>query len=321
MPLRPWFRVWRYNKPERVSAGERTLAQELYFKQALSHRILTHEEELALGRKAIQGDARAQEQLVLNNLKLVIPVAHYYASRFGVPLLDLIQEGNEGLMEAAKRYDPRKKLRFSTYAPWWIRHHITRALANDKRVRVPPYMVQQINRLQKVEERLLIYGIEPTHAAIARKTGLPESKVSQILGFEGKFESLSAPRYGEDYERGYEGKRVEDFVPSREPSAEDELAAKRLKSQIAALLPRLSRDHEAVIRARYLIPYPRSKEGTLEHAVNLLIHETEEDKATYQDIGTRVGPFLTSERELTRERIRQIIKEGIVKMRKFSKAA
>jgi len=315
----PWRKAWAYRTSAQALFEHEapTLARKLYFEQGLSHRLLTPEEERKLGRKALKGDKEAQHELVVHNLKLVVPIARHYVYT-GVPPLDLLQEGNIGLMEAAKRFDPRKGFRFSTYATWWVRHHISRAVVDRLRreVRIPLHTEQALNELHDAREYLLKKGVEPTVPALAERMEKEPDKVRQLISFETRFESLSGSAYGEDYESGYAGKKVEDMLPSREASPEEELLAERTKWRVRRLIPMLPRDHEAVIRARYLIPYRRSVEGTLEHAVNLLIHENETGKPTHREIGERIGPFLSGGRQLVRERIRQIEEEALEKMRK-----
>jgi len=315
--LRGWSRGWGYRTGERWLAPEDvSRAQKTYFREALSHRLLSPDEEKTLGRRALKGDEQAQHTLVTHNLKLVVPIARRYAV-LGVRLMDLLQEGNIGLMEAAKRYDPRRGTRFSTYATWWVRHHIKRALVDrlQRQIRLPTHTVEALNKVNTASERLLRKGIQPTVASVAKKLNWKRAKVNELMKLALRASSFNEPRYGEGYESGYAGKNLEEFIPSRAASPEEELLTEKTKWQVRRLLPRLPRDHEAVIRARYLIPYRRSNEGTLEHAVNLLIRESEKEP-THREIGERVGPFLSGGRQLTRERIRQLEEEALDKMRK-----
>lgn len=169
-------------------------ALKIYLKDIKNIPLLSAEEELDLARRCRKGDGAARRKLIRSNLRLVINIAKRY-SRFGVPLLDLIEEGNLGLMKAVSKFDPRKGYRFSTYGAWWIKQHVTRALADQgKSVRIPVYMVETLSRFRKVRDRLQ-HRLKRTPQAseIAKAMKLPTSKVKEMMEMNQGITSLDAP--------------------------------------------------------------------------------------------------------------------------------
>ncbi|MBU1061880.1 MAG: sigma-70 family RNA polymerase sigma factor [Candidatus Omnitrophica bacterium] len=166
----------------------------LYLKAIKDIPLLTPEEEKTFSRKSRKGNARARRKMIQSNLRLVINIAKRY-SKLGVPMMDLIEEGNLGLIKAVKKYNPYKGYRFSTYAAWWIKQYVTRAIANQgKTIRVPVYMTEIINRWKRITEQLTQkYGRKPKMKEVAKKMRLPIKKVRQINEVATKVSSLDAP--------------------------------------------------------------------------------------------------------------------------------
>ena len=174
-------------------------ALKLYIKDIREIPLLTAEQELKIARRIKRGDAKARFIMIRSNLRLVINIAKQYAN-FGVPLLDLIEEGNLGLMKAVTKFNPKLGYRFSTYATWWIRQHVTRALADlGKTVRIPVYMVETLSRFKKVRERLTHrYHRKPKIAELARAMRMPVAKIHDLMQYEQTTTSLDQPVGEED---------------------------------------------------------------------------------------------------------------------------
>jgi RNA polymerase primary sigma factor len=166
----------------------------LYLRAIKDIPLLTPEEERFLARKIRRGDTKARRKMIQSNLRLVINIAKRY-SKLGVPMMDLIEEGNLGLIKAVKKYNPNKGYRFSTYAAWWIKQYITRAIANQgKTIRIPVYMTEIINRWKRITEQLSQkYGRKPKTKEVAKKMKLPMRKVREISEIATKISSLDAP--------------------------------------------------------------------------------------------------------------------------------
>lgn len=166
----------------------------LYLRAIKDIPLLTAEEEKKYSRKARRGDARSRRKMIQSNLRLVINIAKRYA-KLGVPMMDLIEEGNLGLIKAVKKYNPNKGYRFSTYAAWWIKQYITRAIANQgKTIRIPVYMTEIINRWKRSTEQLTQkYGRKPKSKEVAKKMKLSIRKVREISEIATKISSLDAP--------------------------------------------------------------------------------------------------------------------------------
>ena len=169
-------------------------ALKLYIKDIRHIPLLTAEEELKIAKRIKRGDAQARRKMIRSNLRLVINIAKQY-SNFGVPLLDLIEEGNLGLMKAVSKFNPKLGYRFSTYAAWWIKQHVTRALADQgKTVRIPVYMVETLSRFRKVSERLTHrHRRKPKIAELAKAMKLPTSKIKELMQMDQGTTSLDQP--------------------------------------------------------------------------------------------------------------------------------
>lgn len=165
-----------------------------YLKEIKNIPLLKPEEEIELAKKVKKGDRRAKEKMIRSNLRLVISIAKRY-SYLGVPILDLIEEGNLGLMKAVEKYNPKRGYRFSTYAAWWIKQYITRAIANQgKTIRIPVYMVEMIMKFKKVSDQLFNkLKRRPRISEIAKKMKASIKKVSQLNRIMTKITSLNAP--------------------------------------------------------------------------------------------------------------------------------
>jgi len=166
----------------------------LYLRAIKDISLLTPEQEKSLSRKIRKGNTSARKKMIQSNLRLVINIAKRY-SRLGVPMMDLIEEGNLGLIKAVKKYNPNKGYRFSTYAAWWIKQYITRAIANQgKTIRIPVYMTEIINRWKRVTEQLTQrFGRKPKIKEVAKKMKIPMRKVREISEIAAKVSSLDAP--------------------------------------------------------------------------------------------------------------------------------
>ena len=218
-----------------------------YLKEIGAVPLLSAEEEAALASAAREGDAGARRRLCEANLRLVVSVAKRYAGR-GLPFLDLIQEGNLGLMKAAEKFEPERGFKFSTYATWWIRQSITRAIADQGRtIRIPVHLVESINRVKKTASDLLHQnGREPTPAEIAVRLDMEPERVSQLLQLSQEPVSLEAP-VGEE-----EDARVEDFV--RDDTAgvpADEAGRQMLHRELTSVLSSLTDREQRVLSLRF----------------------------------------------------------------------
>ena len=251
----------------------------MYLKEIGKVPLLSAEEEVELAKRMEQGDEYAKQKLCEANLRLVVSIAKKYVGR-GMLFLDLIQEGNLGLIKAVDKFDYTKGYKFSTYATWWIRQAITRSIADQARtIRIPVHMVETINKLIRVSRQLLQeYGREPTNAELAMEMGISEEKVIEIKKYSMDPVSLETP-VGEE-----EDSLLRDFIPdehsSPEEEAEENACREKLLEAIDSLPPR-TRD---VLKLRFGLD-PEGKPRTLE------------------EVGQIFG--------VTRERIRQIEAKGI----------
>ena len=251
-------------------------------RQQLGLAIDDPEQRAALIRTKADGQA-AEEHLIKANSRLVLSVARKYVRR-GVPLIDLIQEGNLGLMRAVKKFDYRRGYKFSTYATWWIRQAVSRAVADQGRtIRVPVHMHEQINRLARTRQQLIqALGREPTNDEIAKALDVPLSKVEQILRASQRPMSLDTP-VGED-EDSYLG----DFIGNTDADSVDATTEQHLRREaVAETLHTLSPREEGILRLRFGL--------------------TDGHSYTLTEIGEKYG--------LTRERIRQIEADALNKLR------
>ena len=259
----------------------------MYLKDIGKVPLLSGEEEARLAQLMQEGDEDAKQKLSEANLRLVVSIAKRYVGR-GMQFLDLIQEGNLGLMKAVDKFDYTKVFKFSTYATWWIRQAITRAIADQARtIRIPVHMVETINRQVRVSRSLLQQlGREPTPEEIANEMGVPEEKVIEIQKIAQDPVSLETP-IGEE-----EDSHLVDFIEDDKTVAPSDVAAYAvLKEQMLSVLHKLTPREEMVLRLRYGIDDGRPR--------------------TLEEVG--------KEFNVTRERIRQIEAKALRKLRHPSK--
>ncbi len=260
----------------------------VYLKEIGRVPLLSAEEEVELAIKMSQGDVEAKKRLSEANLRLVVSIAKRYVGR-GMQFLDLIQEGNLGLIKAVEKFDHTKGFKFSTYATWWIRQAITRAIADQARtIRIPVHMVETINKVKKVNSQLLHEnGHEPTNEQIAEKLEMPVEKVREIMRVAQEPVSLETP-IGEE-----EDSHLGDFIPDEDAPAPSDVASHTmLKEQLAEVLSTLTPREEKVLRLRFGLEDGRSR--------------------TLEEVG--------KEFNVTRERIRQIEAKALRKLRHPSRS-
>lgn len=271
--------------PEGVSIDDPV---RMYLKEIGRVPLLTTQEEIELAKKMEKGDEEAKRCLVEANLRLVVSIAKKYVGR-GMLFLDLIQEGNLGLIKAVEKFDYRKGYKFSTYATWWIRQAITRAIADQARtIRIPVHMVETINRLVRVSRQLLQQlGREPTPEEIGKEMKLPEEKVREIMKIAQEPISLETP-IGEE-EDSYLGDFVEDHEAQAPP---EEATFALLREQLSEVLNTLTEREKRVLRLRFGLDDGRAR--------------------TLEEVGQKFG--------VTRERIRQIEAKTLRKLRHPSRS-
>jgi len=231
----------------------------MYLKDIGKVPLLSAEEEVDLAKKVIEGDLYAKARLCEANLRLVVSIAKRYSGRNGMQFLDLIQEGNIGLLKAVEKFDHTKGFRFSTYATWWIRQSITRAMADQARtIRIPVHMVETINKLSKVKNKLSqTLGREPTMQEVAQEMGLSEARVNEIQTIAQDPISLETP-LGED-----EDSKYGDFIEDQSTvSPMDSATRTMLKGQLLAVIDTLTPREQKVVRLRYGLDdgYPKTLE-------------------------------------------------------------
>ena len=259
----------------------------MYLKEIGRIPLLTREQEIDLAQRTEAGDAKAKEKLTASNLRLVVSIAKKYIGR-GMTFLDLIQEGNKGLIRAVEKYDWTKGFKFSTYATWWIRQAITRAIADQARtIRIPVHMVETINKLMRTSRKLMQdLGREPTPEEIAGAMEMEPDRVREILKISQKTTSLETPIGDED--DSYLG----DFIADDAQPAPDELTSQRmLKENVDEVLNALSDREARVLKMRFGLSGGR--------------------QMTLEEVGQKFG--------VTRERIRQIEAKALRKLRHPSK--
>jgi len=260
----------------------------MYLKEIGKVPLLSAAEEIEIAKRMADGDQDAKKQLAEANLRLVVSVAKRYVGR-GMLFLDLIQEGNLGLIKAVEKFDYRKGYKFSTYATWWIRQAITRAIADQARtIRIPVHMVETINKLIRVNRQLLQeYGREPRPDEIAREMGISEEKVREIIKVAQEPVSLETP-IGEE-----EDSHLGDFIPDDDAPAPAEVAAfTLLKEQLMEVLDTLTPREEKVLRLRFGLDDGKAR--------------------TLEEVGREFN--------VTRERIRQIEAKALRKLRHPSRS-
>ncbi|SHE29926.1 RNA polymerase, sigma 70 subunit, RpoD [Caldanaerobius fijiensis DSM 17918] len=260
----------------------------MYLKEIGKIPLLTPEEEIELAKRIEKGDEEAKKRLTEANLRLVVSIAKKYVGR-GMLFLDLIQEGNLGLLKAVEKFDYRKGYKFSTYATWWIRQAITRAIADQARtIRIPVHMVETINKLIRVSRQLLQQlGREPSAEEIAKEMDMSVDKVREIMKIAQEPVSLETP-IGEE-----EDSHLGDFIPDDDIPAPAEAAAfTLLKEQLMEVLDTLTPREEKVLRLRFGLDDGRAR--------------------TLEEVG--------KEFNVTRERIRQIEAKALRKLRHPSRS-
>lgn len=273
-------------KPANDSFGEDPV--HIYLKEIGKVPLLTQEEEAMLSIQVKEGNAEAAKKLAEANLRLVVSIAKRYVGR-GMLLLDLIQEGNLGLMKAVEKFDPEKGYRFSTYATWWIRQSITRAIADQGRtIRIPVHMVEIVNRIRKISRRLVQeLEREPSAAELAEAMNVSEAQVVELLQIMREPVSLEAP-VGEEEDSNL-GDLMRDLVF---PPPSEEAAFRVLQEQLLEVLGTLTERERKVLELRFGL-----KDG---------------DVHTLEEVG--------EEFNVTRERIRQIEAKALRKLRHPSRS-
>ena len=275
---------------------DNTIAKELtindpvrmYLKEIGKISLLSLDEETELSKRIAEGDETAKNRLAESNLRLVVSIAKRYVGR-GMLFLDLIQEGNIGLMKAVEKFDAEKGYKFSTYATWWIRQAITRAIADQARtIRVPVHMVETINKLSRYQRQLTLeLNREPTDEELAKKMGMSPDKVREVIKIAQDPVSLDTP-IGEE-----EDSHLGDFVPDESNmSPEDFTIHEMLKEEIGDVLLTLTEREEQVLRLRFGLDDGSPK--------------------TLEEVGQMFG--------VTRERIRQIEAKALRKLRHPSRS-
>ena len=260
----------------------------MYFKEIGKVPLLSAEEERDLAIRIEQGDEEAKKKLCESNLRLVVSIARRYLNR-GLSFLDLIQEGNLGLIKAVEKFDYTKGYKFSTYATWWIRQAITRSIADQARtIRIPVHMVETINKLIRISRQLLQeYGREPTSEEIAKEMGISVEKVREIKKISQDPVSLETP-IGEE-----EDSHLGDFIPDEDiPSPVDAAAYSMLQKQLREVLDTLSEREKKVLILRFGLDDGRPR--------------------TLEEVGREFN--------VTRERIRQIEAKALRKLRHPSRS-
>ena len=210
----------------------------LYIKDIKDIPLLSAENELKVARRIKRGDAQARRLMIRSNLRLVINIAKQY-SRYGMPFLDLIEEGNLGLMKAVSKFDPKRGYRFSTYAAWWIRQHVTRALADQgKTVRIPVYMVETLSRFRKVQERLMHrHRRKAKLPELARAMKLPVDKIRELMQLDQGTTSLDQS-VGEEGESSVMDLIQDPRMESSQDSVNRLLRSERVHNLLAKMNPR-----------------------------------------------------------------------------------
>ena len=259
----------------------------LYLREIGKIPLLTPEEEADLAQRIVKGDKKAKDKMVESNMRLVVSIAKRYGGR-GLDFLDLIQEGNTGLLRAVEKFDPDKGFKFSTYATWWVRQAITRAIADQARtIRIPVHMVETINKVLRTTRKLTAeLNREPTNEEIAKELDMEPEKIDYVMRIKQDIASLDASigREGDD-----EDSVLGDFVEDEErASPEDSAANQILKEQLSEIIATLTDREQKIIRLRFGIG------GGRPH--------------TLEEVG--------NEFDVTRERIRQIEAKALSKLRK-----
>jgi RNA polymerase primary sigma factor len=261
----------------------------LYLREIGKIPLLTSEEELALAHRVVAGEQLAKDQMAEANMRLVVSIAKRYVGR-GLDLLDLIQEGNTGLLRAVEKFDPDKGFKFSTYATWWIRQAITRAIADQARtIRIPVHMVETINKLLRTQRRLTQeLNREPTNEEIAAAMEIEVDKVEHIMKIKQDISSLDASIRDDE-----EDSVLADFIEDEDTISPEESATNQLlKEQVKEMLNGLTEREQKIIKLRFGLEDGKSH--------------------TLEEVGQEFA--------VTRERIRQIEAKALAKLRKHRDA-
>ena len=222
----------------------------LYLREIGKIPLLTAEEEADLAQRIVKGDKKAKDKMVEANMRLVVSIAKRYGGR-GLDFLDLIQEGNTGLLRAVDKFDPKKGFKFSTYATWWVRQAITRAIADQARtIRIPVHMVETINKVLRTTRKLTTeLNREPTNEEIAKALDMEPEKIDYVMRIKQDIASLDASvgRDGDD-----EDSVLGDFVEDEERDSPEEAASNQiLKEQLSEIIATLSDREQKIIRLRF----------------------------------------------------------------------
>jgi RNA polymerase primary sigma factor len=261
----------------------------LYLREIGKIPLLSAEEELALAQRVVAGDKKAKDEMAEANMRLVVSIAKRYVGR-GLDLLDLIQEGNTGLLRAVEKFDPDKGFKFSTYATWWIRQAITRAIADQARtIRIPVHMVETINKLLRTQRRLTQeLNREPTNDEIAKEMEIDVDKVEHIMKIKQDISSLDASIRDDE-----EDSVLADFIEDEDTvSPEESATGQLLKEQVKDMLGALTEREQKILKLRFGLEDGKSH--------------------TLEEVG--------QEFSVTRERIRQIEAKALAKLRKHRDA-
>jgi len=263
----------------------------LYLREIGKIPLLNAEEELELAQRVVAGDKRAKDKMAEANMRLVVSIAKRYSGR-GLDFLDLIQEGNTGLLRAVEKFDPDKGFKFSTYATWWIRQAITRAIADQARtIRIPVHMVETINKLLRTQRRMTQeLNREPTIEELGKELEMEPEKVEYVIKIKQDITSLDAGvgRDGED-----EDSVLADFIEDEDGQTPEESATSQLlKEQVQSVLSTLSEREQKIIKMRFGLENGKSH--------------------TLEEVGQEFA--------VTRERIRQIEAKALAKLRKHKDA-
>jgi RNA polymerase primary sigma factor len=263
----------------------------LYLREIGKIPLLSAEEELALAQRVVAGEKKAKDKMAEANMRLVVSIAKRYSGR-GLDFLDLIQEGNTGLLRAVEKFDPDKGFKFSTYATWWIRQAITRAIADQARtIRIPVHMVETINKLLRTQRRMTQeLNREPTIEELAKELEMEPDKVEYVIKIKQDITSLDAGvgRDGED-----EDSVLGDFIEDEDGTTPEESATSQLlKEQVQSILSTLSDREQKIAKMRFGLENGKSH--------------------TLEEVGQEFA--------VTRERIRQIEAKALAKLRKHKDA-
>lgn len=263
----------------------------MYLREIGKIPLLSGEEEFNLAQRVLMGDKKAKDKMAEANMRLVVSIAKRYSGR-GLDFLDLIQEGNTGLLRAVEKFDPDKGFKFSTYATWWIRQAITRAIADQARtIRIPVHMVETINKLLRTQRRMTQeLNREPTIEELSKELEMPEDKIEYVMKIKQDITSLDA---GVGRDGDEEDSTLSDFVEDEDSITPEESAATQLlKEQVQDVLSSLSDREQKIIKMRF----------GLENGKN----------HTLEEVGHEFA--------VTRERIRQIEAKALTKLRKHKDA-